>query len=280
MRGRGIWIGYDLELVWLQDSSQRVVEESGILRGPEVYVEGVQPVHVLGLVGGVMRREVPLGGVLLGTLCRTGALAAEAIDSQGEEAGMLVRVLYSDRLKLYTTNNVSSLLQTPWLGKHTASKGILVWCARVVCNFNATRLPYGVMVEVDIGAFVEAVVRGLLGRRGNVVVDVCKAATMSVLFLKLGAVREDQQGQQGHLALLRRHCVDISARAVGCLPGFRKTRRLPRCGDGSQECGGQTTSRDTKWVEYIARLLRQTGLLLRHLLIVSPRSARGRWAQM
>jgi hypothetical protein len=61
----------------------------------------------------------------------------------------------------------------------------------VVRNLNATRLPYRIVVEVDIGAFVKAVVRGLLGRRGNVVVDVCKAATMSVLFLKLGAVRED-----------------------------------------------------------------------------------------
>jgi hypothetical protein len=110
MRGRGIWIGYDLELVWLQDSAQRVVEESGILGGPEVHVEGVQPVHVLGLVGGVMRREVPLGGILLGTLCRTGALTAEAIDSQSEEAGVLVGVLYPDRLKLYTTNKHQLLI--------------------------------------------------------------------------------------------------------------------------------------------------------------------------
>jgi hypothetical protein len=142
MRGRGIWIGHDLELVWLHDSAQRVVEESGILGGPEVYVEGVQPVHVLGLVGGVMRREVPLRGILLGTLCRTGALAAEPIDRQSEEAGVLVRVLYSDRLKLYATNNVSSLLHihNGWVDIRPAKaswSGVPAWFAismRPVCR--------------------------------------------------------------------------------------------------------------------------------------------------
>jgi hypothetical protein len=45
----------------------------------------------------------------------------------------------------------------------------------MVGYFYAAALPYGVVVEVDIGAFVKAVVRGLLSRRGNVVVDVCEA---------------------------------------------------------------------------------------------------------
>jgi hypothetical protein len=37
------------------------------------------------------------------------------------------------------------------------------------------------MVEVDIGALVKAVMRGLVGGRGEVVVDVCKAATTLAL---------------------------------------------------------------------------------------------------
>jgi hypothetical protein len=47
------------------------------------------------------------------------------------------------------------------------------------------------MVEVDIGALVKAVMRGLVGGRGEVVVDVCK------------------ERRQRHLALLRRHCADV-----------------------------------------------------------------------
>lgn len=36
----------------------------------------------------------------------------------------------------------------------------------MVGNLDATALAHGIVVEVDIGAFVEAVMRGSLGRRG------------------------------------------------------------------------------------------------------------------
>jgi len=45
----------------------------------------------------------------------------------------------------------------------------------MVRDFYAPTLAHRVVVEVDIGALVEAVVRGNLGRRGDVVVDVCEA---------------------------------------------------------------------------------------------------------
>jgi hypothetical protein len=45
-----------------------------------------------------------------------------------------------------------------WVEERTASKGILVRRARMVCYLDTTRLPYGVVVEVDIGALVEAMV--------------------------------------------------------------------------------------------------------------------------
>jgi hypothetical protein len=48
------------------------------------------------------------------------------------------------------------------LGQLTASKGILLWRAGVVGNLYAPALSYGIVVQVDIGALVEAVVRGLL----------------------------------------------------------------------------------------------------------------------
>ena len=63
--------------------------------------------------------------------------------------------------------------------KLTTSKGILIRCASMVRYFNTATLPYGVMVEVDIGAFVEAVVRGFLSRWGEVVVDVSEAVEVS-----------------------------------------------------------------------------------------------------
>jgi hypothetical protein len=45
----------------------------------------------------------------------------------------------------------------------------------MVGDFYAATLLHGVVVEIDIGAFVEAVVRGFVRGRGEVVVDVCEA---------------------------------------------------------------------------------------------------------
>jgi hypothetical protein len=61
-------------------------------------------------------------------------------------------------------------------GRLTARKCVLLWCSRMVGDFNAATLLHRVVVEVDIGAFVEAVVRGFDGGWGEVVVDVCEAA--------------------------------------------------------------------------------------------------------
>lgn len=45
----------------------------------------------------------------------------------------------------------------------------------MVCDFYAPALAHRVVVEIDIGAFVEAVVRGDLARWGDVVVYICEA---------------------------------------------------------------------------------------------------------
>jgi hypothetical protein len=67
-----------------------------------------------------------------------------------------------------------------FLLKLTASKGILIWRARMVCYLYPAALPYGIVVEVDIGAFVEAMVRRLLGWWGDVIVDVGEAVLVSM----------------------------------------------------------------------------------------------------
>lgn len=65
----------------------------------------------------------------------------------------------------------------------TTSKGILIRSTGVVRYLDAARLPNGIVVEVDIGALIEAMMRGSLGRWGDVVVNVCKAVLASVLTL-------------------------------------------------------------------------------------------------
>jgi hypothetical protein len=62
----------------------------------------------------------------------------------------------------------------------------------MVRYLDATALPYWVVVEVDIGAFVEAVVRGLVSWWGEIVMDVCKAAFVSISSLR---TKDDLQRQ-------------------------------------------------------------------------------------
>jgi hypothetical protein len=50
----------------------------------------------------------------------------------------------------------------------------------MVRYFYAPALAHRVVVEVDIGAFVEAMMRGVLRRRGDVVVNICEAIYMLV----------------------------------------------------------------------------------------------------
>ena len=70
----------DLALGRGDDTADAVDEAEGVLLGPEVDVERVQPVVVLALVVGVVCGQVPL------------LLALDVADGQGDDAGLLVRV--------------------------------------------------------------------------------------------------------------------------------------------------------------------------------------------
>ena len=74
----------------------------------------------------------------------------------------------------------------------------------------AAALPYGIVVQVDIGALVEAVVRGLLGWRGDVVVDVCEAGGGEYVS-SMSECGSCLQCQKRHLALLWRHIARLAA---------------------------------------------------------------------
>jgi hypothetical protein len=103
-----IGVAHNLKLVRLQHSSQRVLKQAGVFRRPEVDVQCVQSVHVFALVIWVWRGEVPLGDVLVGARRRAAVLASEGVDSESEEAGVPVRVLYSDCIQFYVAVEVSS----------------------------------------------------------------------------------------------------------------------------------------------------------------------------
>jgi hypothetical protein len=179
MRRRCLGVPQDVQLVWLQYSLQRVQEETRIFWCPQVDIDGMQPVHVFALVHRVGRGEVPLRGDLVGTGRPTVIRVAEAVDGQGEEARVLVRVLDADCVQLWY-HWVSSSLPVAGTWLLTTREGILLRRPGVVRDFDAPALLDGVVVEVDIGALVEAVVRRLVSRRGEIVVDVCKAAWVSV----------------------------------------------------------------------------------------------------
>jgi hypothetical protein len=101
MRRRCLRVAHDLKLVWLQYPLQRIQEKTRIFRCPEVNIHCMQPVQVFALVHRVRRREVPLGRVLVGTGRLTAILAAEAINGQGEETRVLIRVLDPDSVQLW-----------------------------------------------------------------------------------------------------------------------------------------------------------------------------------
>ena len=57
----------------------------------------------------------------------------------------------------------------------TTSKCILGWSSSIVGNLDPPTLAHGVVVDIDIGALIKPMVRGLLGWRREVVMDICKA---------------------------------------------------------------------------------------------------------
>ena len=164
MRRRCLRIAQDVELVWLQHPLQRVEEETRIFWRPQVDIHGMQPVHVFALVHRVGRGEVPLRGVLVGTRCLAAIRAAEAVNGQGEETRVLVRVFDADCVQLWY-HWVSSSLPAAGTWLLTTREGILLRRPRVVRDFNTPALLNGVVVEVDIGALVEAVVWRTVGGR-------------------------------------------------------------------------------------------------------------------
>lgn len=98
-------------------------------------------------------------------------LSTERVHCQSEQTWMFKALLYLD-------------------GVQCTSKCILGRGSSIVGNLDAPTLAHGVVVEIDIGALIKPVVRGLVGWRGKVVMDIC------------------EERRQGHLALCWRHFAD------------------------------------------------------------------------
>jgi hypothetical protein len=104
VRRCGIGVAYDLHLVRLQHSPNRVEEEACIFWCPKVQVYCVESVHVFALVRRVGRGQMPLRRVLV----RAGAstVTLKGVDCEGEQAWMFVRVLDLDCVQIYATGQL------------------------------------------------------------------------------------------------------------------------------------------------------------------------------
>lgn len=90
----------NLQLMLLAYAAERVEEQRGVLRGPEVDVYGMQAVHVFAVAAGVGTWQMPLRHVMLSWAgCAAAALASEAVYGEGEETRVLVCLFYSDEVE-------------------------------------------------------------------------------------------------------------------------------------------------------------------------------------
>lgn len=155
----------DGEVVRREETLESGEEEGGVGGGVEVEIDCVEAVEVFGLVAGVVGGEAEVGGGL-------GRERGEGIDCDGEEGGVLVVVGYEDVVQGWT--GLVGVYGGAW-GELTAIECVLVWRPGRIGDLDARSSLSGILVKVEVGAFVKAVVRRLCGRRAVEVVDVGEA---------------------------------------------------------------------------------------------------------
>lgn len=106
-------------------------------------------------------------------------MTTEGVHAECEETWVFVCLLYADGVEILMRLG-SAPCSCMGMASLTAVKSVLVWCAGMIGYLYAAFLLHGIVVQVDIASFVEAVVRGCVGRRREVVVNVGEAAQTSV----------------------------------------------------------------------------------------------------
>jgi hypothetical protein len=106
---RRLPVAYYLELVRLRYSPQGIDEHGSVVLRPEIYVQGVQGVHVLSIASRIRDGQMPLRHVLLRARSTTPTLASKSIDRDGEEARVFIRLFYLDRVQVYVEARISSV---------------------------------------------------------------------------------------------------------------------------------------------------------------------------
>jgi hypothetical protein len=102
------------------------------------------------------------------------ALASKRVDRDGEQARVFVCLFYLDSVQFCAAFRSGSARQM-LVGGLTTGKSILVRCTGMVRYFHTPALAHGVVVEIHIGALVEAVMWGVVDGWGEVVVHICEA---------------------------------------------------------------------------------------------------------
>ena len=164
----GWWGEYgsgDCEVVGGKEALEGGEEEGSVGGGVEVDVDGVEAVEVFILVAGVVgwQAEVGLG---------LGRERGEGIDGDGEEGGVLVVVGYEDVVQGW--EGLGGVYGGVRRGL-TAVEGVLVWRSCCIGDLDTCSSLCGILVEVEVGAFVKAMVRWLCSRRAVEVVDIGEA---------------------------------------------------------------------------------------------------------
>lgn len=85
----------------LHHPSQGIQKHARVVWCPKVDVYCVESIHVFALIMWIRDWEVPLGHVLLWRRSWAASLAAKGIDSQGEQAWVLVALLNLDSVELW-----------------------------------------------------------------------------------------------------------------------------------------------------------------------------------
>jgi hypothetical protein len=166
--GMGWWGEYgagDGEVVGGEEALEGGEEEGSVGGGVEVDVDGVEAVEVFILIAGIVGGEAEVG---LGL----GRERGEGIDGDGEEGGVLVVVGYEDVVQGW--EGLGGVYRGDRRGL-TAVKGVLVWRSCCIGDLDTCTSLCRILVEVEVGAFVKAVVRRLCSRRPVEVVDIGEA---------------------------------------------------------------------------------------------------------
>jgi hypothetical protein len=159
-------------LVLRQHPSDHIHELKSALLRPKVYIHSMKLVHVFVLVSWVEGGKTPVLSI-----CRSTAvsLAILNVNSQRDEGGVLVGILNMSSVHICNLR-ISIYKSTQSQGTLTPVESILMRSPSIVRDLYACSSLRCVLEEVNVGAFVESVMRWFGCQRTIEIMYICKSA--------------------------------------------------------------------------------------------------------